>query len=162
MKYVTSAPDAQWVEKQAQALDGAAQLSLTGEKFQTVRGFGGCFNELSAIALQKLDDAQRKQVMDALFDADAGCNFKVCRVPIGASDYAAEWYSCDEVDGDYALEHFSIERDKLYLLPYIKDAMQRQPGLTLFASPWSPPTWMKFPKACNYGTLRWEEPVLRA
>ena len=55
MKYVTSAPDAQWVEKQAQALDGAAQLSLTGEKFQTVRGFGGCFNELSAIALQKLD-----------------------------------------------------------------------------------------------------------
>ena len=162
MKYVTRAPDAQWVEKQAQALDGAAQLSLTGEKFQTVRGFGGCFNELSAIALQKLDEAQRKQVMDALFDADAGCNFKVCRVPIGASDYAAEWYSCDEVDGDYALEHFSIERDKLYLLPYIKDAMQRQPGLTLFASPWSPPTWMKFPKACNYGTLRWEEPVLRA
>ena len=84
MKYVTSAPDAQWVEKQAQALDGAAQLSLTGERFQTVRGFGGCFNELSAIALQKLDDAQRAQVMDALFDADAGCNFKVCRVPIGA------------------------------------------------------------------------------
>ena len=162
MKYVTSTPDAQWTEQQARALDGAPQLSLTGERFQTVRGFGGCFNELSAIALQKLDDAQRTQVMDALFDADAGCDFKVCRVPIGASDYAAEWYSCDEVDGDYALEHFNIERDKLYLLPYIKEAMQRQPELTLFASPWSPPTWMKFPKAYNYGTLRWEEPVLRA
>ena len=56
MKYVTRAPDAQWVEKQAQALDGAAQLSLTGEKFQTVRGFGGCFNELSAIALRAVQE----------------------------------------------------------------------------------------------------------
>ena len=40
MKYVTSTPDAQWTEQQARALDGVPQLSLTGERFQTVRGFG--------------------------------------------------------------------------------------------------------------------------
>lgn len=162
MKYISSAPDKQWVEKEAMECSGKAQLSLNGKVFQTVRGFGGCFNELSQIAMECLDDAQRKEIMDALFDEDNGCGFKVCRVSIGANDYAAEWYSCDEVDGDYALEHFNIERDKLYILPYIHEAMKRQPELKLFASPWSPPTWMKFPKAYNFGTLRWEEPVLRA
>ena len=162
MKYIASAPDKQWVEKETAAFAGKAQLSLTGEKFQTVRGFGGCFNELSRIAMECLTDEQRGEIMDSLFNEENGCNFKICRVPIGASDYAAEWYSCDETDGDYALEHFNIERDKVYLLPYIREAMERQPELTLFASPWSPPTWMKFPKAYNFGTLRWEEPVLKA
>ena len=162
MKYISSAPDKQWVEKEAAALAGKAQLSLNGQVHQTVRGFGGCFNELSQIAMESLTEQQRAEIMDALFSEENGCNFKVCRVSIGANDYAAEWYSCDEVDGDYELKHFNIERDKVYILPYIHEAMKRQPELKLFASPWSPPTWMKFPKAYNFGTLRWEEPVLKA
>ena len=28
-------------------------------------------------------------------------------------------------------------------MPFIKEAQKHQPGLTLWASPWSPPTWMK-------------------
>lgn len=162
MKYISSTPAVQWTEKETESFAENSQLSLTGERFQTVRGFGGCFNELSRIAMECLTDQQRSEIMDSLFNEENGCNFKICRVPIGASDYAAEWYSCDETDGDYELEHFGIERDKVYLLPYIKEAMERQPDLRLFASPWSPPVWMKFPKAYNFGTLRWEEPVLKA
>lgn len=41
------------------------------------------------------------------------------------------------------MKHFSINRDKKYLLPYLKQAFAINPDLTLFASPWSPPGWMK-------------------
>ena len=56
MKYISSAPDKQWVEKEASAFTGTAQLSLNGQVHQTVRGFGGCFNELSQIAMESLTD----------------------------------------------------------------------------------------------------------
>jgi glucosylceramidase len=58
--------------------------------------------------------------------------------------------------------HFSIERDRNCLIPYLKAAQEIQPGLTLFASPWSPPSWMKRPKAYNYGRLAWDEKYLSA
>jgi glucosylceramidase len=141
----------------------ASSLVCTGERDQIWEGFGGCFNELGWIALQRLAARDRDRVLDALFDpARDGLRFTFCRLPIGASDYAAEWYSHDEHPDDTSLRKFSIARDREYLIPYIRLAMQRQPGLRLFASPWSPPTWMKFPRAYNYGTLIWEKPILRA
>ena len=162
MKFIATEEKARWMPREAQeGMPEVCDLELTGEKAQTIRGFGGCFNELGQIALEKLDEGKRNEVLDALFGSE-GCGFTVCRVPIGASDYAAKWYSCDETEEDYELRDFSIERDKKYLLPYIHDAQKRRPELTVFASPWSPPTWMKFPAAYNHGTIRWEEPVLRA
>lgn len=99
---------------------------------------------------------------NALFSPDGDSRFSICRLPIGASDYALEWYSHNEAENDVEMDHFSIERDRQYLIPYIKEALKRNPDLQLFASPWSPPTWMKFPKAYNYGTLRWEPAILKA
>lgn len=141
-----------------------AALRLTGTRHQTWEGFGGCFNELGWNALAVLDPDARAAVLDALFapDADDGCRFTLARLPIGASDYAAEWYSLNEHDGDLAMEHFSVARDRGGLLPYVQAALTRRPELTLFASPWSPPTWMKHPRAYNYGTLRWEPDILAA
>lgn len=60
------------------------------------------------------------------------------------------------------MDKFTIDRDRSYLIPYIKEAKKLQPELKLFASPWSPPTWMKFPKAYNNGTLRMDKQVLEA
>ena len=37
----------------------------------------------------------------------------------------------------------SIARDKIYLIPFIKSAMVYRPDLKMWASPWSPPKWMK-------------------
>lgn len=139
-----------------------SNLYLTGDRYQSLLGFGGCFNELGYIALQHLTEEDRGQLLHHLFHPEGDQRFDICRLPIGASDYAEQWYSCNEVDGDYAMEHFSIERDRKYLIPYIKEALKLNPDLKLFASPWSPPTWMKFPKAYNYGTLRWEKEVLEA
>nr|WP_286207922.1 glycoside hydrolase family 30 protein [Clostridium caldaquaticum] len=137
-------------------------MELTGEKQQRIDGFGGCFNELGWIALSKIDKKEKEKVISELFNTETGCKFNFCRTPIGANDYAAEWYSYNENDGDYAMEKFSIERDRSYLIPYIKEAQRFQPDLKLFASPWSPPTWMKFPKAYNNGTLRMEKEILES
>ncbi|WP_138753149.1 glycoside hydrolase family 30 protein [Paenibacillus sinopodophylli] len=139
-----------------------ANLSVTDVLHQELEGFGGCFNELGFAALKHLPHESRREVMHALFHPDGEQAFSICRMPIGASDYALEWYSLNETDGDLAMEHFSIDRDREYLIPYIKEALALNPHLKLFASPWSPPTWMKFPKSYNYGTLRWEKEILEA
>lgn len=78
------------------------------------------------------------------------------------ASYSLSWYSLNETPGDLAMEHFSIERDRETLLPFIRAALRHDPRLTLFASPWSPPTWMKHPCAYNYGSLRGEPEVHRA
>ena len=136
-------------------------LELNGQSYQTMEGFGGCFNELGYIALNKVTKDKKEEVMKNLFDKEE-CNFTYCRLPIGANDYAASWYSLNETKGDYEMKQFSIERDKGCLIPYISDAEKYSGKLILFASPWSPPTWMKFPEAYNFGTLIWEEENLKA
>lgn len=136
-------------------------LEVTSERKQAVKGFGGCFNEAGWEVLKKLKDDERKSILDDLFNED-GCAFNMGRLPMGANDYALEWYSYDETPGDYELNNFSIERDKEYLLPYVKEAIKRRPEIALFASPWSPPTWMKTKRAYNFGKLIWEDENLKA
>ncbi|MBT2288790.1 glycosyl hydrolase [Paenibacillus albidus] len=171
LQWFSSTESSPWMAQSAEGQIGArkqggdhapANLTLTGEIFQTLEGFGGCFNELGFVALRHLSGEERAKVMHDLFHPEGEQRFSICRLPIGASDYALEWYSLNETDGDYAMEHFSIERDRQMLIPYIKEALALNPELKLFASPWSPPTWMKFPKAYNYGTLRWEPDILEA
>jgi glucosylceramidase len=137
-------------------------LELTDLKYQTVDGFGGCFNEIGWIALSKLTDEKRNEILDELFLKESGCKFNFCRLPIGANDYSADWYSHNETQNDFEMKNFTIDRDRKYLLPYIREGLRRRPDMKLFASPWSPPTWMKFPKAYNFGTLIWTKENLSA
>ncbi len=142
--------------------DGLA-LHLTEARHQIWEGTGGCFNELGWLALAGLPARARDGVLRALFDPAAdSCRFNLCRLPIGASDYAAQWYSLNETPGDLAMRRFTIARDRQYLIPYARAALALRPDLRLFASPWSPPTWLKHPPVYNYGTLVWRPAVLRA
>ncbi len=160
---VVTTSAAAWRESEPRpAAGGGAHLRLGAGRAQTWEGWGGCFNELGWIALSALPAARRDAVLRALFDPRDGCRFGLCRVPVGASDYAAEWYSHNETPGDLAMRHFSIARDREHLLPYLRAAQALRPDLRLFASPWSPPAWMKFPRAYNHGTLVWEPANLRA
>jgi glucosylceramidase len=126
--WVVTTQEAPWQERPL-VTGGAAETNLTiiGHRFQKWEGFGGCFNELGWLALGRLDAGNRKKVMKALFDPVDGCRFNLCRLPIGASDYAAEWYSHNEADGDFAMKHFSIQRDLTILIPYIKAALALRP-----------------------------------
>ncbi len=108
-----------------------------------MEGFGGCFNELGWTSLQSLSEQDRESVLHELFDPKAGARFTYCRMPIGANDFATEAYSYDEADGDFDLKHFTIEHDRKTLIPFIHAALRYQPALRLWASPWTPPSWMK-------------------
>jgi len=160
---VTSTPGQPW-QTQGTPVPAGLQppgLVLGAPAGPPLAGFGGCFNELGWQALRGLPERARKAILDLLFaPAGEGLGFQVCRLPMGASDYALEWHSYDEVDGDHELAHFSIARDRSHLLPYVHQALARNPRLRLFASPWSPPTWLKQPRAYNFGSLRWEPAVL--
>lgn len=151
-----------WQEAAVTAEQYEDTLEVTEERKQQVWGFGGCFNELGWDALQKADPKAREAFLDQLFLKE-NMNFNYGRVPIGANDFSLEWYSCDETRDDYDLKDFSIERDKEYTLPFVKEAILRQgEDFFLFASPWSPPTWMKTKPVYNFGTIRMEEKVLQA
>ncbi len=121
----------------------AAVLVDSKRRLQVIDGWGGCFNERGWKAMETLPPAERDAVMRSLFDAHTGLRLNLCRTPIGASDYGTTLYSLDETPEDYAMAHFSIDRDEERLIPYIKAALAIRPDLTLWAVPWSPPSWMK-------------------
>lgn len=109
---------------------------------QKMIGFGGCFNELGWEALQLLPVEKQQVIFDQLF-LPANANFQYNRFPVGASDYSSGFYSLNEEKDDFGMNHFSIERDKQCLIPYIRQAQQRNGQMRFFASPWCPPSWMK-------------------
>ena len=113
--------------------------------------WGGCFNERGWKYLNKLPEADKEKILDLLFDPDEpdGLHITMGRIPIGASDFAIDPYSLDETEGDYELKDFSIERDKKAdtgIIPFIKEALKRQPNMKFWASPWTPPSWIKTSK----------------
>ena len=120
--------------------DLVVDLSATG---QEVQGFGVCFSELSHRALSKLSPADYDKVMTDLFAPDGGMGFTNGRMPIGSSDFALKYYSFDDTPGDLAMEHFSVDNDKQALIPLIKSALEKNPDLKVWGSPWCPPQWMK-------------------
>lgn len=110
---------------------------------QKIEGFGGCFNELGWQALSILEEKDRESIMENLFGTEKGTKFNVCRMPLGANDFSIDWYSYNETPNDFEMKNFSIENDKKTLIPFIKAAYKYNQDLTLWASPWSPPSWMK-------------------
>lgn len=115
----------------------------TNESIQTFKKWGTCFNELGWDALNMLSIDDQKVVLNNLFAPDGELKFSMGRIPMNANDYARNWYSCDEVPGDFKLNYFNIDRDKQTLIPYVKRALKVNPTMTFWISPWSPPSWMK-------------------
>jgi len=141
---VTSAANAYWntASQVTRLTSGTADLTVDeATKYQHWDGFGGCFNEMGWDALSVVS-AEIPRAMKLLFDAKDGANFAYGRLPLGASDYSMSWYTLDDTAGDYALDKFSIARDREKLIPFIKEALKTKPELQLWASPWVVPSWM--------------------
>jgi glucosylceramidase len=146
--WISSSPDSLWQIKTVTMTgsDGYQASSIRvfpDSTLQKIDGFGGCFNELGWEALNGLSSAEREKIISSLFDTVSGCKFNLCRMPIGANDYAIDWYSHSSVKDDFSMKNFSIERDKKRLIPYINTAKSYNPDLKIWASPWCPPEWMK-------------------
>ncbi len=147
---------------------GTPQATFTSDNvMSTFRAWGTCFNELDWHALSYISDEARARFFHNLFSPNGDLHFSIGRIPIGASDYscpddfysdskytesnvgidlANAWYSCDEMptgETDFDMEHFTIERDQKNIIPYIKAAQAENPDMQFWASPWSPPQWMK-------------------
>ena len=104
--------------------------------------------------------------MRPLFDPVRGIGVSFLRQPIGSSDFtaAAEHYTYDDVPAgqtDFALRHFSIAHDEAQILPLLRRAKQLNPRLTVMATPWSPPAWMKTSDSLVGGRLKDDPARLR-
>lgn len=111
--------------------------------YQSILGFGGAFTEASGYNYSLLDDENKKKFIKMYFDKKEGNAYNFGRACIQSTDFSLDTYTYVK-EGDRTLESFSIERDKKYIIPLIKDAMEYcQEELILFASPWSPPAYMK-------------------
>jgi glucosylceramidase len=121
---------------------------------QEILGFGAALTDASCYLLSQLRDDNRAALMHEIF-APGEMALNVCRTCIGSSDYSRSMYSFDDSDeDDIELKKFSIDHDKAYILPVLRDARKLNPDLFLFSSPWSPPGWMKFNRSMLGGTIR--------
>lgn len=111
--------------------------------FQTMIGVGGALTDASAETFYKLPKDKQKELLAAYYDKDKGIGYTLARTPIQSCDFSSESYSYVK-EGDRELKTFDISHDKKYRIPFIKEAIAAAGGkLTLYASPWSPPAFMK-------------------
>lgn len=124
----------------------------TQTKYQEIIGFGGAFTESAAFVVAHMSPEKRAEMIAAYFEPGAGIGYSVCRTHMNSCDFSLGNYSCDDVAGDYELRHFTIDRDRRYLIPFIKSALEvKGEPFKLFISPWSPPGWMKTNHQMNQG-----------
>jgi len=160
---VTSAEGAFWkTGTYTEVTSGNADVTVNdGSPAQTWDYFGGSFNERGWQHLMSLSQEDRDLAMKLLFGQD-GARFNSGRIPIGASDYAIDPYSLNETKGDNAMANFSIAQDKKFLIPYIKAALAVNPNILLWASPWTPPSWMKSNNNLSGGNMKEDDTNLEA
>lgn len=126
------------------APESAAVVGTDMENPITVfRRWGTTFNEQDWHALCMLTRDQQDEILSRAFDPDGELGLSLGRISMNANDYALSWYSCSDVDGDFDLKHFNIERDKMTIIPYIRAAQKHNPDIRFWMSPWTPPAWMK-------------------
>jgi len=114
------------------------------KQFQVIEGIGGALTDASAETFYKLPEDKQEELLTAYFDLEDGIGYSLCRTHINSCDFSSSSYAYSEVAGDKDLEHFSIAQDLKYRIPFIKAAMHASSdSFKLFASPWSPPAWMK-------------------
>ena len=123
------------------------------QKFQTILGFGGAFTDGTCYTFNRLTPAEREKLFHELFHPSE-MGLSTGRICVGSSDYSTKVYSFDEGEPDPDMKRFSIDHDREYILPMLRQARQVNPDLFLLSSPWSPPGWMKFNGTMLGGAMR--------
>jgi glucosylceramidase len=124
--------------------------------YQTIIGLGSSLEHSTCYNISLLTPARQKKVLESIVDKDKGIGMNLMRICIGTTDFTASpWYSYDDPpDGlpDPELKYFSIEKDRKYVLPILKLALEINPELKFFASPWSPPGFYQGPSRAGICT----------
>ncbi|MDP1844776.1 MAG: glycoside hydrolase family 30 protein [Sediminibacterium sp.] len=111
--------------------------------FQSYIGIGGAITDAAAETFAKLSKKNQQDLLAAYFSKENGIGYTIARTNINSCDFSSDMYTYIK-DGDKLLQSFSIDHDLKYKIPFIKQATAAAGGkLQLFASPWSPPAFMK-------------------
>ncbi|SHK79263.1 discoidin domain-containing protein [Actinacidiphila paucisporea] len=171
--WLTTADDSAQLQPQAPVAfhTGASDLTTItvdpNQTFQRMDGFGGAMTDSSAAVLSSLPAAARDTAMRKLFDPRQGIGVSFLRQPVGSSDFtaAAAHYTYDDMPAgqtDFGLDHFSVAHDQAQILPLLRQAKRLNPHLTVLATPWSPPAWMKDSDSLVGGHLKDDPAVYQA
>lgn len=126
--------------------------------YQKFEGAGAAMTDSSAwLIANKLSAPQRTALMNNLFTRSGdGVGISYLRVPMGASDFALNSYTYDDMptgQTDPTLANFSTSHDDAYIIPSLQAALALNPSLRLMGTPWSAPAWMKDNENLNAGAL---------
>jgi len=111
--------------------------------FQTFLGIGGALTDASAETFAKLPKAKQQEFLTAHFDRNTGIGYTLARTNIHSCDFSSGSYTYVK-EGDKELTSFNVDHDRQFRIPFIKQVIAATGGrLNLFASPWSPPAFMK-------------------
>lgn len=136
--------DAKYTFKKAkQPLETEVAVFVNPEKtFQEFLGIGGAITDASAEVFSKLSSDKQEELLNAYF-SEEGINYNIIRTSIHSSDFGLGSHTYIE-EGDKELKTFSIAKDKEKRIPMIKRAQAIiEDDLVFYASPWSPPAFMK-------------------
>jgi glucosylceramidase len=126
--------------------------------FQTIDGFGYTLTGGSATLINQLPATEKAALLRELFSNDDNAiGISYLRISMGASDLDGNVFSYNDLPAgqtDEQLQQFSISPDKTHLIPVLKSILQIRPDITILATPWSPPVWMKTNGSTVGGSLR--------
>ncbi|HEV7951463.1 MAG TPA: glycoside hydrolase family 30 beta sandwich domain-containing protein [Glaciihabitans sp.] len=166
--YTTSADRSRLLDKTTVEVNPPARADATvrvdlSQQRQQILGVGAALTESSAHLIGSLPETDRAALLTNLFRPSGGGGIRVLRIALGASDFVVgEAYTyADSPDArdDWGLEYFSLERDEREIIPVLREILALRPDLTIIASPWSAPAWMKDNRSLVGGALRDEDGV---
>ncbi len=131
-------------KKLAQPTEGEISVFVDPAKTaQTFLGIGAALTDASAETFAKLPVDKQQEFLQAYFNKEKGIGYSLIRTNIHSCDFSSGSYTY-VTEGDSLLKTFSIEHDKQFRIPFIKQAIAASGGkINLYASPWSPPSFMK-------------------
>ncbi|MCU7549812.1 glucosylceramidase [Chitinophagaceae bacterium LB-8] len=130
----------------------------TTQTYQSMDGFGYTLTGGSATLLNSLTPNVKDEILRELFATDSTyIGVSYLRISIGASDLSASSFTYDDVPAgqtDVSLQQFSIDKEKVDLIPILKKILAINPNIKILGSPWSAPTWMKTTGVFKGGSLK--------
>ncbi len=128
------------------------------ETYQIMDGFGFALTGGSAIHLNSMEPAARKNILDELFGTEGNSiGASYLRISIGASDLSDRVFTYNDLpkcETDVEMKNFSIETENKDLIPVLKQILEIYPDIKILGSPWSPPVWMKTNGKSKGGSLK--------
>jgi glucosylceramidase len=146
------------------------------QELQTLDGFGATLTNSSAAVLESLSPSALNQELNSLFNPQTGAGISVIRLSMGANDFSANGcspslQSCNAKTADYTyddmpqpsssipycrdqtvdpnMECFSLYPYDADIVSILQAALAINPNITIIASPWTAPPWMKTNTYCQ-------------